>query len=85
MKQIFAGLTRNAARFRAGVVLLLIGEGLRLYSRQLPGALPAPIALAGMISTILAVVMVWSGLEGFMSLSMQGFDLLNGESPPEDE
>jgi|GEM_PF-3520627 len=85
MKQVLTGLRRSAARVRAGFVLGLVGQGLRLYSSGLPGALPAPLALAGTIALVLALAMVWTGLEGFMNATVQGFDLLGGEVSPEQQ
>ena len=78
-------MRRYAARVRAGFVLFLVGEGLRIYSRRLPGAIPAPLALAGTIGLVLAVAMIWTGLEGFMRCSENGFELLGGDSPPDGE
>jgi hypothetical protein len=85
MDQVLAVLRRSAARVRAGFVLGLLGQGLRLYSSGLPGALPAPVALAGTIGLVLSVIMVWTGLESFMSATTQGFMASNGESSTEDD
>jgi hypothetical protein len=63
-------------------MLGLIGQGMRLYSRELPGTLPAPVALAGTVALALAVAMVWTGIEGFIGATVQGFGLHCGEEPP---
>jgi hypothetical protein len=75
-------LRRSAARVRAGFVLLVIGEGLRWGGFSLPGVVPALAGTIGIVCDILALAMVWSGLEGFMAGVLAGFEGPGEEEPP---
>jgi len=78
-------LRRSAARVRAGFVLVVIGEGLKFGGFNLPGALPALAGTIGIVCDVLALIMVWSGLEGFMSGVVAGFTPPHEEDPTESE
>ncbi|MDP2871039.1 MAG: hypothetical protein Q8P31_00625 [Bacillota bacterium] len=83
MPDVLRVLRRSAARVRAGFVLVAIGETLRFGGFSLPGALPALAGTIGIVCDLLAVVMVWSGLEGFMSGVVAGFTPPRDEVPPD--
>lgn len=83
LKQVLLELRRHANRVRAGLLLALIGQGLRVCSRYLPGPWPAVAALAGTVALGVALAMVWTGSDGFMQATVQGFGLSGGEEPSE--
>lgn len=76
-------LRRSAARVRAGFVLVVIGEGLRWGGFSLPGAVPALAGTVGLVCDMIALAMVWSGLEGFMAGVLAGFEGPGDEEPPD--
>lgn len=82
MPGILRALRRSAARVRAGFVLLVLGEGLRFGGFSLPGALPAMAGAIGIGCDLLALAMIWSGLEGFMAGVLAGFAIPGDEEPP---
>jgi len=85
MGQVLGVLRRCSARVRAGFVLFCLGKAAEIGGASLEGALPAVAAAAGAAMEVVALVMVWSGLEGFMAGSIAGLEETQGQGPPKDE
>jgi hypothetical protein len=83
MDAILALLRRHAARVRAGFVLFVLGKAVQVGGASLGGAYPAVAAAAAVVLQVAALVMVWTGLEGFMAGTVAGFGQTKGEGPPE--
>lgn len=82
MNPILRLLRRYSGRVRAGFVLFVLGKAAEVGGRGLEGAYPAAAAAVGVGMEICALVMVWSGLEGFMAASVAGFEEVQEEEPP---
>jgi hypothetical protein len=75
-------LRRHAARVRAGFVLFVLGKAAQVGGTSLGGALPAVVAAVATALQVAALVMVWTGLEGFMAGAVAGFEQGQEEKPP---
>lgn len=80
--RVLSLLRRYSSRVRAGFVLFVLGKAAEVGGAGLEGALPAVATAVGVAMEICALVMVWSGLEGFMVATTAGFEENRGEEPP---